>query len=195
MVHDRSGTRRQVVDDDRRRRLLRLDLLDFVWPQRRECLDRGDACGPVGLTACLRGLQRATRSEAKEFFEVDPDELAELILDARHYADEVLPKIAEADRLSQEECDDRMVQASDEEWEMYRELVQVREAYDTLEFDKARLEAELKLAIGTAAGMERVANWRMVSTHRFDADTFSHERPELYAAYLRESRSRRFNLL
>jgi hypothetical protein len=35
LVHDRAGTRRQVVYDDRRRRLLlvlRLDLLDFVRP-------------------------------------------------------------------------------------------------------------------------------------------------------------------
>ena len=139
--------------------------------------------------------KKSGRSEANEFFEVDPDELAKLILDARHYADEVLPRIAEADRLSQEQCDDRILQPRDAEWEMYRELVQVREAYDTLGFDKDRLEAELKLAIGTAAGMERVANWRMVSTHRFDADTFSREQPELYKAFLRESRSRRFNLL
>jgi hypothetical protein len=61
MVHDRAGTRRQVVDDDRRRRLLRLDLLDFVRAQRRECLYRGDARRPVGLAACLRGLQRAAQ--------------------------------------------------------------------------------------------------------------------------------------
>jgi len=60
-VHDRAGTRRQVVDDDRRRRLLRLDLLDFVWAQRRECLYRGDARRPVGLATCLRGLQRAAQ--------------------------------------------------------------------------------------------------------------------------------------
>ncbi len=61
-MHDRAGTRRQVVDDDRGRRLvLRLGLLDFVRPQGRECLYRGDARGPVGLAACLRGLQRATQ--------------------------------------------------------------------------------------------------------------------------------------
>ena len=69
-VHDRAGTRRQVVDDDRRRRLLllRLDLLKFVRPQRRECLYRGDARRPVGLAACLRGLQRvAQRLDWSEF--------------------------------------------------------------------------------------------------------------------------------
>lgn len=139
--------------------------------------------------------KKSTRSEANEFFELDPDELAELILAARHYANEVLPRIAAAELLSQEECDDRILQPSDAEWEMYRALVVVREQYETLEFEKDRLEAELKLAIGSAAGMARVANWKMVSTHRLDADAFSREQPELYQAYMRETRSRRFILL
>jgi hypothetical protein len=139
--------------------------------------------------------KRSTRSEATEFFEVDPDELAELILDARNYADEVLPKIAEAERLSEEECDERILQPGDADWETYRVLVQVRERYETLEYDVKRLEAELKIAIGTASGMERMANWKMVSAHRFDTDAFGREHPELYGAFLRESRSRRFNLL
>lgn len=139
--------------------------------------------------------KKSSGSEANEFFEVDPDELAEVILDARQYAEEVLPKIAEADRLSQEECDDRILQPGDAEWAMYNELVRVREEYETLEFDKDRLEAELKLAIGTAGGMERVASWRMVTSRRFDSERFSAQHPELYEAFFRESRARRFNLL
>jgi T5orf172 domain len=137
--------------------------------------------------------KRSGRSAATEFFEVEPDELAELILDARNYVEEVLPKMAEAERLAEQECDERIVQPSEEHWEMYRTLVLVREKYDTLQFDKDRLEAELKLAIGAAGGY--LANWKAVSSQRFDSEAFSRNQPELYQAFLRESRSRRFTLL
>ncbi len=139
--------------------------------------------------------KRSTRSEATEFFEVDPDELAALIEDARHYADEVLPMLAEADRLAGEECDDRILPATDAVLEMYRRLVKVREEYDTLGFEKDRLEAQLKLFIGIASGIELVADWRVVLSHRFDSDLFKHEHPDLYDSYCRETRFRRFNLL
>jgi len=139
--------------------------------------------------------KRSGRSAANEFFDVDPGELTALIQDARNYVEEVLPKILEAERLAEQECDERILQPSDREWETYRTLLDVRERYDTLSFDKDRLEAELKLAIGTAAGIERVANWKVVSAHRFDTDAFSREQPDQYQAFLRESRSRRFTLL
>jgi predicted GIY-YIG superfamily endonuclease len=139
--------------------------------------------------------KRSTRSEATEFFEVDPEELAALVEDARHYADEVLLMIAEADRLSEQECDDRILQPSDGVMETYRALVKVREDYDTLGFQKDRLEAELKLAIGTASGIEQVADWKTVLSHRLDTDRLEAERPDVYSTFLGEARSRRFILL
>ena len=139
--------------------------------------------------------KRSTRSEATEFFEVDPNELAAVVEDARDYADKVLPMIAEAERLSEEQCDDRILQPTDAELETYRTLVDVRERYETLGFQKDRLEAELKLVIGTASGIERVADWKTVLSHKIDTDLFKSQQPDLYQAFLRESRSRRFVLL
>jgi predicted GIY-YIG superfamily endonuclease len=40
--------------------------------------------------------KRSTHSDGNEWFEVDPDELDAVVADARHYADEILPMIAEA---------------------------------------------------------------------------------------------------
>jgi len=71
----------------------------------------------------------------------------------------------------------------------------VRETYETLEYDLKLLEAQLKLEIGTASGMQRVANWKAVTSRRFDADAFSQKHPDLYCLFLRESRTRRFKLL
>lgn len=139
--------------------------------------------------------RRSTRSDATEFFEVNPDELAALVEDARQYAAEVLPKVAEAERLAGEACEDRVLPASELALELYRQLLKVREEYDTLGFEKERLEVELKLLIGTGSGIEHVADWRAVFSQRFDNDLFKQEHPGLYAQYLRESRYRRFNLL
>jgi predicted GIY-YIG superfamily endonuclease len=142
----------------------------------------------------LRSKQ-SRRGEGTEWFEVDPEELAPIIEDARHYAEEVLPKIAEAERLAEELCDDRILQPSGGVLETYGALVKVRERYDSLGFQKDLLEAELKLTIGTASGIERVANWKSVLGHRLDTDALRGEQPDLYAAFLRETRTRRFTLL
>jgi predicted phage-related endonuclease len=64
-----------------------------------------------------------------------------------------------------------------------------------LSFHKDRLEAELKLTIGTASGIERVANWKPALGSRLDTEALKGEWPDLYAAFLRETKTRRFTLL
>jgi predicted GIY-YIG superfamily endonuclease len=139
--------------------------------------------------------KRHTRGEGTEWFDVDPDELAVVVEDARHYAQEVLPIMAEAERLSEQACDGRILSPSDGVIETYRALVHVREEYDTLGFEKDHLEAQLKLVIGRASGIERVADWKTVLSHRIDSDRLKIERPDVYSAFVAETRSRRFNLL
>lgn len=139
--------------------------------------------------------RRSTRSSATEFFEVDPDELNVLIDDARHYVRDVLPALAEAERLADERCDDRVLIPGEDVLATYRELVDVRQAHDTLGYRREFLEAGLKIAIGTASGIERVADWREVTQQRLDGDLLRRERPDIHDKYLRETRFRRFNLL
>lgn len=139
--------------------------------------------------------KRSTRSEGTEWFEVDPDELRTMIADARHYAEEVVPMIAECELLAAQECEDRVLQPTESVMETYRALVLVREQHDTLGFERDYLEAQLKRIIGTASGIERVADWKTVVSHRLDGERLKDERPDVYTAFLSESRSRRFMLL
>jgi len=139
--------------------------------------------------------KKSALSEGNEWFDVDPDELREVIRDARNYAEEVLPMLAEAELLADAECEDRVLEPTISDLDIYRELIGARERYETLEYDVKRLEAQLKLAIGKASGMQRVANWKAVTSHRFDTDRFSQAHPELYDSFVEESRSRRFILL
>jgi hypothetical protein len=139
--------------------------------------------------------KRSTRSGSTEWFEVDPVELRAVVADARHYANEVVSTMAEAHALSESECDDRMLEPTDEVMETYCRLVKLREDHDTLGFEKDYLEAKLKVFIGTASGIERVADWKTTVAHRLDGERFKAEQPDVYASFLCESRSRRFNLL
>jgi predicted phage-related endonuclease len=128
-------------------------------------------------------------------FEVDPGELREVIADARHYANDVLATMAQAEALSTSDCEDRILPATDDVIEMYRKLSKTRERYDTLGFEKDYLEAQLKVVIGTASGIERVADWKTVVTHRLDGERLKLERPDVFSAFVTASCSRRFNLL
>lgn len=124
-----------------------------------------------------------------------PDELNATIDDARHYAEDILPLIAEADRLSELTCEDRILQPSEDIMRTYHELVSVRERCDTSGFEKDHLEAQLKVRINTASGIDRVADWRSTVMHRVDTERLKTDRPDIYTAFLAEARSRRFNLL
>src|SRR6478672_7055640 len=124
-------------------RLSRFDVIETEYPSQVEKY----------LKHRLRS-NRCTRGEGTEWFEVDPDELAALIEDARNYADEVLPMIVEAKRLSSQACDDRILRPTEDVLETYRSLVDVQERYDTLGFHRDYLKAQVKLVIGTASGIE-----------------------------------------
>jgi hypothetical protein len=139
--------------------------------------------------------KRSGRSDATEFFELDPTELAEVIRDARDFVADVLPKRAEAERLGNEQSDGRILQPGDDEWETYRRLLDVRQAEDVLGYDRERLENELKLAIGRAAGLANMATWKTQSARRFDEAAFKTEDPGVYERFVRETRYRVFRLL
>jgi hypothetical protein len=144
----------------------------------------------------LHGRLRAKRlaGDAREFFAISADELGEAISDAREFMEEFAPRQREAERLAKEESDGRVLQPGDAEWDTYRRLVEVRVAETALKLDRVRLETELKLAIGTAAGLERIATWRTQSTRTLDEARLKIAEPTLYESFLRESRSRVFRL-
>lgn len=139
--------------------------------------------------------KRSRRSEAREFFELDPDELREAITLARAYVENDCPRHAEAERLSEAACEDRVVEPSQEALALYLRLLEVRADHDSLSHEKERLETDLKLLIGTASELSGLATWKAATQHRFDTESFERDEPDLYARYLHEIRSRRFVLL
>jgi len=114
---------------------------------------------------------------------------------AREFLGELLPKQKEADRLAREESDGRILKPGDEEWGTYRALLRVLEEEHDVGLRRASLEASLKLTIGTAAGLERIAMWTTEAAMKFDEAAFKRAQPILFQAFVREHRIRKFRLL
>jgi Meiotically Up-regulated Gene 113 (MUG113) protein len=153
---------------------------------------------PAACEAFMHHLvqsRRSTRSDAKEFFDLEPTELDELVRDAQAFIKEYLPMKEEVERLAELPSDDSMLEPATEHGEIYERLLQARQERDKLNYECERLEAKLKLAIRTAAGIEGIATWKAHSTKRFDQEAFGNEYPDLHDAFMRESLSRVFKLL
>ena len=84
--------------------------------------------------------KRSRRSEAHEFYEVDPPVLDDEIRGVRNFLD-FLPTRAVIQELAKEQSDDRILQPGPRELEDYRRLLKVREQIDALELEKEQLEA------------------------------------------------------
>jgi len=139
--------------------------------------------------------KRSTRSDATEFFEVDCAQLDALIADARSHNNEFLPKKEAVERLAEEQSDERMLEPSESELQKYQQLLDLREQRDTLDFQCQDLEADLKLTIGTAAGIEGIATWKTHAIKRFDHEAFGLDYPELHDQFMKESLARTFRLI
>jgi hypothetical protein len=153
---------------------------------------------PSKVESFLQGLlrsKRSRRSEATEFYEVGQAELDVAIQEARDYAEHDLPQEDEVERLATEVCEDRLIIPADDDWATYAQLLLARETHDRATHARNRLEWRLKLRIGTAYGLDGLATWRTITARRFDAEAFGRDHPKLHGEYLRESNSRRFDLL
>jgi len=69
--------------------------------------------------------------------------------------------------------------------EIYSKLLNVREAQDRLKVQRDFFESKLKLSIGRACSLERLATWRGHWRPHFDVLMFREREPEIYAEMAR----------
>ena len=84
-----------------------------------------------------------TRRQGGEFFALEPTELEQVIAETRAFIAEFVPKQQEAVRLAAEENDDRILDPDEALLNTYQQLLQVRDALDDLEIQRAQLETTL----------------------------------------------------
>jgi hypothetical protein len=127
--------------------------------------------------------KRSRGSSAQEFFEITPDALNVILTEAREFLPKFLETREAAEILREEKSIDRIVTPSSEDAAIYERLLQAREQEDRWHYERLHLENRLKLAIGTAAGLEGMISWKTRTKQKFDQTSFRTAHPTLYEQY------------
>jgi hypothetical protein len=130
----------------------------------------------------------------KEFFRFKPAEVDKAIEAAELFVSQNLPMRKVVEQLCHQQSESRVVRSTDREREIYRQLREVRQQEYRLKMRRELLENELKVVIGTAAGLGEIASWKSQARKVFDDAQLKTDNPPVYMEYLREQRIRAFHL-
>jgi len=130
-----------------------------------------------------------------EFFALNPDEVVEVVMQAREIRDMYLPMEQEVKRLAQSSCNAPPQPPTEELRALRRSVIEKREAKYRAEFECDLAEFAYKTAIGTSEGIEGDGSWKTVVVPDFDEAAFRQAHEELYGAFVRPRPQRRFRLL
>jgi excinuclease UvrABC nuclease subunit len=145
--------------------------------------------------AFLHKYYEAQRVEGtKEFFRLKPVEVDEAIEVAKLFVSQNLPVSKVVEQLSHQQSESHMVGSTGREREIYRQLREVRQQEYRLKMRRELLENELKVGIGTAAGLGEIAIWKSQVRKVFDDSQLKIDNPPMHMEYLREQRIRVFRL-
>jgi hypothetical protein len=151
-------------------------------------------------------LRLAHKRLTGEFCAVTAAEAAEAMEACRAYLENELPRLRQEDRevtdLSAIESGPEMLPFSDDLSDTYQKLLRLGAEKNLrkieirrLEAEEARLETAIKLAIGSAKGIEGVATWETGDSRRvFNHEALKAVDPELYEMYLSKFDQTRFRL-
>jgi Meiotically up-regulated gene 113 len=148
----------------------------------------------------------ATQRLIGEFFAVTADEASAAMDACRIFLERELPILrAERERVAElaaVESGSEMLPSSEDLLDKYRALLLLRARkkllridIDRIEADEQRLETAIKLAIGTAKGIEGIATWETGESRRmFNAEFLKAANPELYELYSTKFDQARFRM-
>jgi hypothetical protein len=145
----------------------------------------------------VKGLLRSKRSrdsEGCEIYRLSEDEVRGAMRETRTFLEEFVPKERDAQILANETSDGTLLKPSDQDWERYSRILDLRVDEDSAVVRRKLLEIDLKLVIGRTDGLERLATWKSHTVERFDATAFRDAEPKLFEKFVRTSVHRRFSL-
>lgn len=115
--------------------------------------------------------------------------------DAFAYFADFAPLNAKVEALSRVQSDGHMLVPSEREHDLYKRYVEAREQEDKWAAKRELLEAKLKVAIGTAAGLEGLLKWESTEVRRLDQKALREAEPNVYARWAKSRLERRIRLL
>ncbi|MRH92302.1 hypothetical protein GFY24_33535 [Nocardia sp. SYP-A9097] len=133
------------------------------------------------------GHRRSTEG-GSEIYHLTETEAAQVFSECRAWLTEELPKERRTEELEALEpdptvlpSDARTLQLRGQWIALYEQQQRVKQEYDRVAAELAWVETELKLAIGTATGIEGVATWDTgVKSRRINPDLVQDREPELF---------------
>ncbi len=134
------------------------------------------------------------RGDAREFYELDPEELEQGLKEAEEFMSGYLPLLEESEKLKVLESSGEVIAPNPEVMEIYQELRELNDRTSILEFEKTVLVNKLKTRIGQADGIEGVATWKTQVSLRFDQTRLKEQEPDLFQRYQSETKQRSFRL-
>lgn len=140
----------------------------------------------------LHALLATSRSESGEWFEVSPTALDDALTKARAYALHLEQTQSDIESLVQSPVEEREEPATDRDQHIHQELLELYAEQKRIEVEIEQRETQLKLRIGSADSLEAIATWKGVSGSRLDQVRLKEERPDLYQAFAKPFKSRRF---
>ena len=128
-------------------------------------------------------------------FRFADDELASVVKAAEGFSRRFLPLQNAVERLKHQASDNRFLPAEQRQRELCRQIHQLREEEFRVSKRRELLENELKVAIGTSAGIDGLATWRSHMQDSFDRERFKADHPELFKAYVHPKVTRMLKLV
>ncbi len=133
--------------------------------------------------------------EGREIYEVEEAELAAVIEAAQRWDADVLPMLAEAEKLGRQPSDGTVLTPGEVERELYREALRLRQAELTAKQERERIEAQLKLVMRAASTLRGIATWQSGDPKgQFEETRFKKENPELALVYTKTIPTRPFKI-
>lgn len=99
-----------------------------------------------------------------------------MIAAAEKWNSDVVPKMVEAEKLSRQRCDGRVLIPGDIERELHRELFRLRQVELTAIQEQERIQTQLKILMQTASRLEGIVTWKNETRTTFDTARLKRER-------------------
>ena len=107
----------------------------------------------------------------------------EAVTAARHRAEVVLPRIAQAAELTAQESDGTVLTPDEAVMDLYHERLRLKQAEWAAKHEGEALDAELQVLMGTASEMKGVATFASCLVPDFDEAGFRRDHEDLWQAY------------
>jgi Meiotically up-regulated gene 113 len=138
---------------------------------------------------------RRCSGDAREFFALTAEEAAEHVRLTEDFATNTLPRREKVAELAELQSDERALVPGEEAAATYQELVEVREQIYRLSIREEQLKDRLRLFMGDAGEIAGLVTWKTEVKNVFMTRAFKSEHDVLYRQFLRQCKSRKFNIL